>query len=63
MANNFSENSTRALNLSLEAARQFGHGYIGTEHLLLGVLRQSDSGGVRLVKGFARRGTYRRICS
>ena len=43
MANNFSENSTRALNLSLEAARQFGHGYIGTEHLLLGLLR-ADGG-------------------
>ena len=43
MANNFSENSTRALNLPLEAARQFGHGYIGTEHLLLGLLR-ADGG-------------------
>ena len=43
MANNFSENSTRALTLSLEAARQFGHGYIGTEHLLLGLLR-ADGG-------------------
>lgn len=43
MANNFSENSTRALNLALEAARQFGHGYIGTEHLLLGLLR-ADGG-------------------
>lgn len=43
MANNFSENSTRALNLALEAARQLGHGYIGTEHLLLGLLR-ADGG-------------------
>ena len=43
MANNFSENSTRALKLALEAVRQFGHGYIGTEHLLLGLLR-ADGG-------------------
>ena len=31
------------MNLALEAARQFGHGYIGTEHLLLGLLR-ADGG-------------------
>ena len=54
MANNFSENSTRALNLALEAARQFGHGYIGTEHLLLGLLRAERR---RFFKSSARCGT------
>jgi ATP-dependent Clp protease ATP-binding subunit ClpC len=30
-------------------AQQLGHDYIGTEHLLLGLLRQSESGVVALL--------------
>ncbi len=33
----------RVLELSLEEARDLGHHYVGTEHLLLGLLREHDS--------------------
>ncbi|MFH0797463.1 MAG: ATP-dependent Clp protease ATP-binding subunit [Candidatus Omnitrophota bacterium] len=33
----------RALELSVEEARQFSHTYIGTEHILLGILREGES--------------------
>ena len=32
-------------------AASLGHSYIGTEHLLLGILRQPDCGGVRAIVG------------
>ena len=36
----FTEKANSALNLAIEAAREMGHTYIGTEHLLLGLLRE-----------------------
>jgi ATP-dependent Clp protease ATP-binding subunit ClpA len=30
------------LELSLREARQLGHNYIGTEHILLGLIRDGD---------------------
>ncbi len=41
--NDFSNKAAEALNLSVEAARQLGHGYVGTEHLLYGLSRADDS--------------------
>ena len=41
--NHFSDKATTSLNLSVEAARQLGHGYVGTEHLLLGLLKTDGS--------------------
>jgi ATP-dependent Clp protease ATP-binding subunit ClpA len=38
----FSPKASRAINLSLEEARQLGSDYIDTEHLLLGTLRIED---------------------
>lgn len=38
----FTPRAKRVLELSLEEARQLGHNYIGTEHLLLGL---TESGG------------------
>ena len=35
----FTPRAKRVLELSLEEARQLGHNYIGTEHLLLGLIR------------------------
>ncbi len=32
-----------AIEAAIEEARKFGHRYVGTEHLLLGILRQSDA--------------------
>ncbi len=36
----FTEKANVALNLAVEAAQQMGHTYIGTEHLVLGLLRE-----------------------
>jgi len=38
----FTPRAKRVLELSLEEARTLGHNYIGTEHLLLGLLRESE---------------------
>lgn len=34
--------SKRVIDLSYDEARNFGHNYIGTEHLLLGIIREAD---------------------
>ncbi len=36
----FTEKANRALNLAIEAAQEMGHSYIGTEHVVLGLLRE-----------------------
>ena len=36
----FTEKANIALNMAIEAAREMGHTYIGTEHILLGLLRE-----------------------
>jgi len=36
----FTEKANNALNLAIAAAEEFGHTYIGTEHLVLGLLRE-----------------------
>ncbi|MGN0551440.1 MAG: ATP-dependent Clp protease ATP-binding subunit [Acutalibacteraceae bacterium] len=40
----FTQKANNALNLALEAAQQLGHTYVGTEHILLGLL--SEGSGV-----------------
>ena len=39
----FAESARRVLNFAAEEADQLKHGYIGTEHLLLGLLRDKES--------------------
>ena len=39
----FTPRAKRVLELALEEARQLGHNYIGTEHLLLGLLREKKA--------------------
>ena len=39
----FTEKANTALNLSIEAAREMGHTYVGTEHILLGLIREGTS--------------------
>lgn len=46
----FTPKAKKALELALEAARQLNHDYIGTEHLLLGILRSQDSLGARVLQ-------------
>ena len=38
----FSERARRVLSLAQEEAQRFNHNYIGTEHILLGLVRESD---------------------
>ncbi|MDD3346648.1 ATP-dependent Clp protease ATP-binding subunit [Oscillibacter sp.] len=40
--NKFTPRAEEALRLSQEAAGELGHGYVGTEHLLLGLAREGD---------------------
>lgn len=40
----FTERANEALNTAIETAQSMGHAYIGSEHLIIGLLR--DSGGV-----------------
>jgi ATP-dependent Clp protease ATP-binding subunit ClpC len=42
MFERFTDRSRRAIVLAQEAARELGHDYIGTEHLLLGLVREGD---------------------
>jgi|SanBayMetagenome_1026888.scaffolds.fasta_scaffold02439_2 serine/threonine protein kinase len=46
----FTPRAKRVLELSLEEARQLGHNYIGTEHLLLGLIREGEGVGVRVLE-------------
>ena len=43
----FTEKANTALNIAVETAEDLGHTYIGSEHLLIGLLR--DTGGVACV--------------
>ncbi len=43
MANRFTDAAENALQEALTAARSLGHTYIGSEHLLIGLLREPDS--------------------
>jgi len=38
----FTPQAKRVLELSIEEARQLGHNYIGTEHLLLGLMKEGS---------------------
>ena len=39
----FAKSSKKALELSLREAINLGHNYIGTEHILLGIVRGGDA--------------------
>lgn len=43
MNQRFTEKARDALNSALELAREMGHTYVGTEHILLGLLSVEDS--------------------
>jgi ATP-dependent Clp protease ATP-binding subunit ClpA len=51
MFERFTEDARQAVVLAQEEALALRHGWIGTEHLLLGVLR-ADGDGARLLAGF-----------
>jgi len=46
----FTPRAKRVLELSIEEARQLGHYYIGTEHLLLGLIREGEGVAARVLE-------------
>lgn len=50
MVNHFTQKAQNALNRALSGARELGHTYIGTEHLLLGLLAETDSIAARVLE-------------
>lgn len=46
----FTPRAKRVLELSLEEARHLGHNYIGTEHLLLGLIREGEGVAARALE-------------
>tara|TARA_B100001250_G_scaffold268390_1_gene231556 strand:- start:26894 stop:29356 length:2463 start_codon:yes stop_codon:yes gene_type:complete len=49
----FTPRAKRVLELSLEEARQLGHNYIGTEHLLLGLIREGEGVAARVLENLS----------
>ena len=47
----FTPRAKKSLELSLREALQLGDGYIGTGHLLLGIIRQGDNMAVKILDG------------
>ncbi|MEG0780457.1 MAG: ATP-dependent Clp protease ATP-binding subunit [Oscillospiraceae bacterium] len=45
----FTAHAENALRLAQEAAGELGHGYVGSEHLLLGLLREEDGTACRVL--------------
>ncbi len=45
----FTERTRKALQLAQEEAQRFNHNYIGTEHILLGLVRQGDGVAARVL--------------
>jgi ATP-dependent Clp protease ATP-binding subunit ClpA len=46
----YTPRAKRVLDLSWDEARQLGHNYIGTEHLLLGIIRERDGVAPRVLE-------------
>lgn len=40
MIDRFTEQAREAIGMAVEAAEELGHSYVGTEHLLIGLLRE-----------------------
>jgi len=51
----FTPQAKRVLELSIEEARQLGHNYIGTEHLLLGLMREGQSVAAKVLESLGAR--------
>ncbi len=50
--NKFTPRAEEALRLSQEAAGELGHGYVGTEHLLLGLFREEEGIAHRVLREY-----------
>ena len=46
----FTESAQRAINLAAESARDLGHNYVGTEHMLLGLIKEGDGVAAKILE-------------
>ncbi len=53
MEGNFSNRVQDVIRLSREEALRLGHDYIGTEHLLLGIIREGEGIGVKILRSLS----------
>ena len=51
----FTPRAKRVIELAFEEARQLNHNYIGTEHLLLGLIREGEGVAARVLTNLGRR--------
>ena len=51
--NQFTPRAEEALRLAQEAAEEMGHGYVGCEHILLGLMREEDGIAHRVCRSTA----------
>ncbi len=61
---NFTENSLEAVRFALASASEFGHTYVGTEHILLGLVHDDGSAAMDILRRFSvsYSAVYSRIC-
>ena len=50
MADKFTERAQNALNHSLRIAGDLGHTYIGSEHLLIGLMSEGECAAAKMLK-------------
>ena len=55
----FTEKANRALNSAIETAENLGHTYIGSEHLLMGIVREDNGLGTTML--LSKGATYQKI--
>ena len=53
MESNFSDRVKDVISYSREEAIRLGHDYIGTEHLLLGIIREGEGVAARVLENLA----------
>jgi ATP-dependent Clp protease ATP-binding subunit ClpA/predicted DNA-binding transcriptional regulator AlpA len=56
----FTPRAKKVLELSLRESRQFGHNYIGTEHILLALIREKDGVAWQVLEKLGLKQTYAR---
>ena len=54
MQSRYTQNALQVQKLAREAARECGHSYAGSEHLLIGLLREPEGTGRREASGLDR---------
>ena len=48
--NSFTQKANDVLNLAIKAAENFGHSYVGSEHILVGILKEGTGVGALLLE-------------